>query len=396
MRKHFIWVLIIFLLPVLACSLGGGGNDGATQTDLAIESPATPVPAAETVIADVETIEPTQPEPAAEESTSQEFAAVSGLDSLSSYRVNFMMEFDGESDGQPNQGTIEMTMEKTKEPPASHMKMAMEGATVEDVGGLNAMEIYQIGDTVYLKNEVMGDSWYSFSGGEAESFEEGFFAPDEQLEMPKTATCTGTENVNGVEAKHCRFTEKDVDSKDATIESLQGDVWVAVDGGYIVKYTMTATGYESTSEGDDLFGFGNVKFEYNLTDANDDLTITLPPEAENSSMDMSGLGGGESGAGGESNAGGEAGGGNIPVLEGAEELLSMGDFVSYYTGASIADVADFYRQELPALGWAEKTEQSYADAGTAFLTFEKDGQSMIVTITAEEGRTSVIATSVAQ
>ncbi len=388
MRKYFIWVLFIFLLPALACGLGGSdeGGEGASQANLAAEeSSATPVPAEETVVEEVEEVEQTQDEAEMEESTSGEFTGVAGLGELSSYRVNFIMKFDGQSGGQPSKGRIEMTMEETQNPPASHLMMTMEGDTVEEVGGANEMDIYMMGDTVYMKNAAMGDSWISFSGGDAESFEEGFFAPDEQLEMPDTANCSGTETVNGVEAKHCSFTEKDVADDEVVMESLQGDVWVAVDGGYIVKYTMTATGYGSGTDEEGLFGFGDVSFEYNLTDANGDFTITLPPEAENAGgMDMGGLG--------DDNADP----GDIPVLDDAEELMSMGGLVTYYTAAGVSDVVDYYRQQLPALGWIENTDQGYSDDSTALLNFGKDDQSMMVTVTIEDGRTSVIVTAIDQ
>ncbi len=402
-NKYFIWILVIFLLPALACGLGGGdeGAEGETQADLsAEEAAATPVPPAEeeqTVVEEVETVEETEPQEETQQAASEEFTAVSGLDNLSAYRVNFVMAFDGQSGGEEMVGRIEMTLEETKTPPARHLQMTMEGSTVEELGGANAMDVYMMDDTVYMMNSAMGENWISFSGGEADSFEQGFFAPDEQLEMPETATCSGTETVNGVEAKHCTFTEEDIADADVSIESLQGDVWVAVDGNYIVKYTMTASGYESAEpDQEDLFGFGDVSFEYNLTDVNGDFTITLPPAAENAS----GMGfGEESGDTGDSGAGtgGGAGTGDIPVLDDAEELLTMGsDFVSYYTATPVADVAAYYRQELPALGWTENADQSYSDDSTALLNFEKDGRTLMVTVTVEEDRTNVIVTAVDQ
>ena len=158
MRKHLIWVLFIFLIPALACGLGGSnkGGEGASQANLAAEeAPGTPAPAEETVVEEVEAVEEIQAEPEMEESSSGEFTGVSGLNDLSSYRVNFIMEFDGQSGGQPSQGRIEMTMEETKNPPASHLMMTMEGDTVEEVGGANEMDIYMMGDTVYMKNAVL-------------------------------------------------------------------------------------------------------------------------------------------------------------------------------------------------------------------------------------------------
>ena len=48
--------------------------------------------------------------------------------------------------------------------------------------------------------------------------------------------------MNGVEAKRCSFSEEYISEEVVTFESLQGDVCLSVDCGYIVKYVMTAEG----------------------------------------------------------------------------------------------------------------------------------------------------------
>jgi hypothetical protein len=386
-KQKKIWVIVIFLVPVLACSIFGSseGGDAALDADLSAAT-ATQAAGEETVVEDVETVKKEEEEETQTEPETSEFTGVTGLDDMSAYRVNFVMEFDGQSGGQPSKGRIEMVLEVTKDPPARHLAMNMEGTTVEQTGGTNAIDLYTIGDTVHMKNAAMGDAWVSFSGGEAESFEQGFFAPDEDLELPKTAACDSQpEVVNDISAIHCSFTEKDVLGEQATYDSLQGDVWLAVDGNYIVKYTLKAQGYRSVKDEEGVFDFGDVGFEYDLTDPNGDFTITLPPEAE--SGDDLDLGGG---------VGGDVDTGDMPVLEDAEEVMSMAGFTNYYTGAAITEVVDFYRQKLPAMGWTENADQAYTDESNALLNFEKDGQTLMLTVTLEEGRTSVIITTIDQ
>ncbi|MBN1995054.1 MAG: hypothetical protein JW953_20335 [Anaerolineae bacterium] len=391
MRKQKIfWIIVIFLMPVLACGIFGGaeGGEAGLETDLgAPTAAASESPAAETVVEEVDTVKEEEPTKSDAISKSVKFTGVTNLDALSSYRVNFIMDFDGQSGGQPAKGHIEMTLEVTKDPPARHMTMSMEGTTVEEVGGTNAIEFYNFGDTVYMKNAVMGDQWISFSGGEAEAFQQGFFAPDEQLEVPDTANCAGQpETVNGVSAIHCSFTEKDIVSDEVAYEGLQGDVWVATEGNHIVKFILEAKNYRSLQQGEGLFDFGSASFEYNLLDMNGDFTITLPEAAKN--------------AGGVPDvSGGDTGGadtGDIPVLDNAEETMSMSGFISYYTASDIATVVEFYRQELPALGWQEDANQGYADDSSALLSFSKEGKMLMVTITIEDDRTSVIVATVDQ
>jgi hypothetical protein len=380
-KQNLIWVMIICLLPILACSLFGGGGEANLEADISAPSD-TQAPTEEAVVEEVETVKEEGVEEAAPKSI--KFTGVTGLSQLSAYRVSFVMGFDGESGGQPAKGRIEMTLEQSKDPPARHLAMSMEGTTVEQVGGTNALDVYMMGDTVYMKNAAMGDSWVSFSGSDADAFKQGFFAPDKQLELPGTVTCASQpETVNGISATHCSFTEKDVLGEEATYDSLQGDVWVAVDGNYIVKYTLKAEGYRPVKEDEKgLFDFGSVSFEYELKDVDGDFTITLPEEATQA-------GGTDVGGG----AGGAVGTSDFPVLENAEEVTSMAGFLNYYTSSDIPDVIDFYRQELPANGWQENADQAYIGDENAMLSFTQEGKTMMLTIVKEDNRINVIITT---
>ena len=63
---------------------------------------------------------------------------------------------------------------------------------------------------------------------------------------------------------------------------------------------------------------------------------------------------------------------------------------TYYTALDIAAIADFYRQQLPAQGWTENTNSSFADENTALLSFAKDGATLTIAASKEsEGRVNV-------
>jgi hypothetical protein len=382
-KQNLIWVMIVFLLPILACGLfGGGGGEAGLEADVSAPT-AAEAPTKEAVVEEVETVKEEEKAEEAAESESVKFTGVANLDQLSTYRVSFVMDFDGQSGGQPAKGHIEMTLEQSKDPPARHLAMSMAGTTVEEMGGTNAMDVYIMGDTVYMKNAAMGDSWVSFSGSDADAFEQGFFAPDEQLELPDTVTCASQpETVNGISATHCSFTEKDMVSDEVAYDSVQGDVWIAVDGNYIIKYTLKADGYRSLKEDEEgLFDFGSVSFGYELKDVNGDFTITLPEEATQAGgIDVGG-------------AGGAVGTSDLPVLENAEEVTAMAGFLNYYTSSDISTIIDFYRQELPAIGWQENADQAYVGDDNAMLSFTKEGQTMMLTIVKEDNRTNVIITT---
>lgn len=291
------------------------------------------------------------------------------------------MDFDGTSSGQPTQGIIEMLLEFTKDPKATHLNMTMEGSTVEEMGGSNSFEFYDVDGTIYMYNGGQGGGWISMPSTDDLAFNEGFFAPDEDLELPETAICDlSPEMINGISATRCTFTEEDVQSEEATYGSLTGYAWVAEDGEFIVKYQLDAEGYQSLNPGEgDFFDVGSVSFVYELLEVNSDLTISPPEDAMNAeSLDFENLGISEDA-------------GDMPVLDDAEEVIALGGIVTYYTSSDVAAVVDFYRQELPALGWTEAQDLSFIDEQTALLSFEnEEGKSLTLTIGADEdGRVNV-------
>jgi len=122
------------------------------------------------------------------------------------------------------------------------------------------------------------------------------------------------------------------------------------------------------------------------------VTATLPFENPN-------LFGGESeggsevdsGSGGASGAGG-ASASEFPVLDDAEEITSLGGFVTYYSATDIPSTIEFYRQALSAEGWEEDSAQTLIQPDTlGMMQFKKDDETVMVTITKEEGgRTNII------
>lgn len=420
--KIFPLILAVLLLPALACSgiLGGSSTEdsadsASSSTSLSGQVPTPTLPptaAAEAnsepsdssssdsdQLAAQEESEPPE-EPPAEASDQMDsagngdgpssFVGIIGLDNLSSYRMNFVMDFEGTSGGQPSNGQVVMDVSVTKDPPARHIKMTMEGSTVEQLGGSNTIEIYQMADTVYMYTAAAGGEWISMSAeGMGDGLDDNMFLPEEDLVLPDTADCgSTTTTVNGVEAYSCTFGLGDVSAEDVTFDNLSGQAWVAADGNYVVKYIFEAQGYsDSSTSGPGLFDVGNITYEYNLTEINSDFEIIVPEEALNSqSLDLGGMAGGGASGGGD----GGGSGGDVPTMPDATELTSMAGFTSYYTAAGVSQVVEFYRQELPALGWTEDESAGFGDDTTGLYSFEKDGNMMMLTISAEgEGRTNV-------
>ena len=125
--KSFIWILVLLLIPTMACGLLGGDDDGDGSASSEVSLGAEEAPAEEASApvdeedsqeaesaaepAEQADVEETQPEPEASGGEKTTFSGTSNLDQFSSYRVSFQMSFDGTSSGQPTQGVIEMLLE---------------------------------------------------------------------------------------------------------------------------------------------------------------------------------------------------------------------------------------------------------------------------------------------
>jgi hypothetical protein len=131
----------------------------------------------------------------------------------------------------------------------------------------------------------------------------------------------GTDTVNGVPAAHYNFDERALAQGD--LNKSTGELWLASDRGYVLRYRLTTTGDES------YFGEGtqgSMSWDYELTQINAPVTIALPEDCLPGLVDA-------------------------PMLPDAAKVESLPALLRYETASSLPDVVAFYEKELPALGW---------------------------------------------
>ncbi|GAB4441420.1 MAG: hypothetical protein Kow0031_23440 [Anaerolineae bacterium] len=127
--------------------------------------------------------------------------------------------------------------------------------------------------------------------------------------------------------------------------------------------------------------FVNATMPFEMPDMSGDSAPAAPAD---SGGDSAGDSGSDSG-----NSAPPAAGGDLPLMADAADVLSMGGFTSYTSAGSIDAVLQFYRDQLPPLGWAEDENVSFSDDTTGMLMFNKDNQSLLLTLSAEGGSTTV-------
>lgn len=361
--KILMLVVIVLALAALACSIGGGGGQ---PSDNGAATPASGGgEGGEIGTSPTKEAATSAPAPAEQDLTLS--TLTEGLANLKSYKSTFTIKFVGkDQQGQPVNESWEMREEFTQEPKAQRIAVTSIGLSEEQAAQSGAFEMITIGDTSYM---VMQDndgkrSCISTSSDEATQPEQGLFSPA-TLGGVSGAKYVKTETANGIKAKHYVWKEGGLVGLGFT--SAKGDVWVAVDGNYVVKYTAEATGkgtlFGSTAEE------GTITVEYNLTEVNGSFQIEPPAECEAPATD-------------------------IPIMADAKDKSTFGEMVSYMSASAFADVVEFYKTEMPNNGWQPSGEPTEME-GLATLDFTKDNRKAQVMISYDTDKqiTSVLITT---
>ncbi len=401
--RAFLPVIVVLAMLVLACSVCGdlgGLRSGISELQEQATSLATHIPEKETIEALIEEIEEpeaseevTQPEaieapgkdieePAAEQDLEGETEEVpldldmsmSGLEDLNSYRSDMYVKWEGTEGGEPVTGSLSVKSAFVREPPAYEMHIEGQGFEGDTDQGLGKVSFITIGDSTWFY-EGETDTWMQMPSGDS-GFDEGFFfAPQDFFSEFDTSTGKRSlvpQKVNGVQCYKYTFTEKDLqveDPEEGEIVRAQGEAFVAVDGGYMVKLDMEV---EMTSKvGDEFAAFeeGTIEMEFEVYDINQPIVIEPPAEAEEQAKERE----------------------DIPMLPDAEIQFSSPDFITYETASSVKDATEFYEKEMVKQGW-ESSGDSFVMEDMAMLNFEKDGATASIMISAADEGTDVMIT----
>ncbi len=387
MRKRFSWMLIIlFLLSIALVACGGAEEetpaveDSASETTLvetdddtaAADNSEAPKPTATPVPAPTDTPEPT-PEPTVAE---EEFADLTALnadvEAFNSAIAQLTMTFS--ADGQPDSVVI-MDMQFSQDPPGELIAMRTEGVSADDAAGAGALAaggftFATIGDTAYMS--VPGEGCFSFSSAETDGMDptETLFSPsDFTSEMNKARRIRPNETINGVETIHYQFDESSfITTEELDLATINGDIYIAADGGYLVRMVAEGTGPDMTMM-DGVTEANLFRMEYNVMQVNEPIEITLPEGCD-----------------------ADSGGAEYPIAEDAAELATFVGFASYTSAMSADELGAFYQEAMPADGWTFVAEGSVTTGPFQTHIFTRDGEQVTVSIFgSDEGSQVLIA-----
>lgn len=274
-----------------------------------------------------------------------------GLAALSSYTAQLVVTFTGTRDGQAEQWTKTYVMLAANAPPARQWTIETAGDALNPgvvfLAELEGAAFERRGEEACTAAAIQKGSSLT-DRLELASFLTGVIGADE----------AGTETINAVAAAHYTFDQRAL-GEDGLTEST-GELWVAADGGYLVKYRLSSQG------GADYFGEGiegTLTLEYDLTAVNQPMTISLPDDCPPGLV-------------------------TAPLLPDAANIVNVPGLLAYDTATDLAAATAFYQEQLPSLGWAADGEPAIAGTVTV-LIFTRDEQRLTVRLSAEGGRTTV-------
>jgi hypothetical protein len=272
---------------------------------------------------------------------------LTGLADLASYHASFRQDITGTLDGEPFERHTHI--ELTRASGQSDFLQEFQGTD-----GLNS----------YSRAIGTGQAAYRWNSPDQScQGTMGEIYPEENLELAELllpvlkTTQVGAETINQIPVVHYRFDQDALPLTDPK-PSVTGDLWLAEQGGYVVKYTLTAAmpanitgkGMETTQT-----------WSYELSQVNTVDSIALPPGCMPVPVD-------------------------IPVMADAKNISRISGWMEYETASSAAQVVDFYYQNLPSLGWTIKQQQPDGELKLPVgLAFSKADLSLSINIDSAEG-----------
>ena len=385
MSKSKVYILIAVLtlaMASLACDLfaGGGGETSAVVPESEVMEPDEP---ADTGSTTSENQEEESAEPAAEvdteESTPPEdnSSADAGPDSLNLdnpdlfnqptveyYRESLLYTFSGQlDDGSPVPGTVNGLGAFSQAPMASTLEFYAEGNALMGAG--TVFTFTQIETTSYFYTQDTG--CIVFENEEADNPYEamldtgGILGGTAQRVMPD-------EVINGVDTFQFQIDATTMDFDDPTtydmVEIYDGRIYIAKEGGYVVRLWIEGLGQSEVLSGSDLID-GDIYYELNFFDFNIPVEI-MPPTVCPLEVEVSS---------------------DYPIMSDAFEYAAFPGLISYKSNFTFDEVVEFYRTEMENLGYTPT--QDFVTPPVAIMGFTKDGKEVQLTISQDEGFVAV-------
>ena len=341
MSRRLLLTSFTMVMAVLATSCGGSafstGSD-ASRSTAAVAGNQTPGQAL-------------TPSPAVLKELNSDFRLDKGLEKLKSYRTFVTYSLEGKDEqGQIREMSIVMAQETVRGSMDQHIKLSTYSTVTPTISG--SVEFYVVGNNTYVYSPnaqvsrrcVRVPPRVSLTVNPAT-----LFNPTEVLGLLDNASLVKSgEVVAGTLADQYNASSNVGNS--SPYSTAKGDIWVARDGGYVLKYVGEAIGKTA------LLGAGstgNIKWDYSIADAGKFDVIQLPQECPAAAQAVATV---VANTPSSTNASKLAE--DIPLAANATEMHTDNGITTFKASETLTSSSEYYKKALTAQGWTENLTNS--------------------------------------
>ncbi len=192
-----------------------------------------------------------------------------GLGHLATFRQHMRTSFTADDSG--HTGIYQYDADVNTADQAVHIVLSIEGAAAMELPA-NTVEVIWIGTQVWVK--IGKQPWVPIPEGvEALPFSKQALAVGDLLPYVKHFDKVDDRTMNGIPCAYYTYNAENVPTKYGYV-SGSGDTCVALDGGYVVHYTLD--GHGTFTEDDFFQGSGAIQLVYDVDGVGDPIDIRPP------------------------------------------------------------------------------------------------------------------------
>lgn len=197
-----------------------------------------------------------------------------GFGSLDSYKFTLHIEM---SNSNGSATIIDEQMESSVVDENNHSIMSTtEISADESEDSSSTTETYNLGTVTCTLSD--GEWEYSNKTVQEKEMQDIFSEMIDFVPVLSNPVFVSEETVNGVKSNHFTFTVSGIGNKSGAVATQnQGDYWLAIDGQFIVRYTLNLKVQSAPAENTEA-EISTMIVSYDLTDINVPITLSQPAE----------------------------------------------------------------------------------------------------------------------
>jgi hypothetical protein len=197
-----------------------------------------------------------------------------GLGSLDSYKFDIHIQ---SSDSTGAMTGIDEFMESSVIDENNHSIMTSTSSSPEESeDSSSTSETYNLGTVTCTFSD--GEWSYEKKSMQDKEMSDIFSQMIDFVPVIKNPVFVGEEEINGIKSNHFTFKISGIGDKSGAVATInQGDYWLAIDGRYIVRYTLKLQ-VQSAPEGNEEAKTSIMDVSFDLYDVNVPITLTQPEE----------------------------------------------------------------------------------------------------------------------